>query len=702
MKKIALLSCIVFFFQNALATDLTDPLEWPMEIKTSEGEITLYQPQIEKFENNRMEGRLAVSVNTNGELLFGAMWFEARMETDLDKRTVHLIKMEIPNISFPNVEDQAKINKLRNYLTSQIESWNLTMSLDRILGSIENDQYLQKDEALINNTAPHVLYRTTPTVLVSIDGKPITKEENGLEYVVNTPFFIVRENNKKVYYLNGGQFWYASEKINGPWSESTKVPSNIKQFAEKMATQQEEQDQDSLANTLSSAPAIVVATEPTELIVSDGKAEYASIKDTQLLYISNSENDVIMELNSQIHYILIAGRWYTAPSLESNEWKFIEPKDLPEDFKNIPNNSDMASVRVNIPDTPEAKDALLEQSVPQTATVDRKTATVEVQYDGDPKFEKIDATKVAYALNSDKTVLQIDKTFYCIDNGIYFESTKATGPWKVSTKRPDEVDEIPPSSPVYNVKYVYIYDSTPEVVYVGYLPGYTASYVYGGVVVYGTGYYYQPWYHHYYYPRPVTYGFGIHYSTYGGWGFSYGFSYGWIGWSYHRHAAWWGPCGYRYGYRHGYHHGYRHGYNRGYNRGYAHGYMAGRHNANRNVYQNRNNGVRKSISNRPSTNDRNLNNKSRPSTRQNNVMTDKKGNVYQRDNKGNWNSRDNRPSNKSGNRPSTQPSTRPSNKQQLDRSYQNRNRSNKNYNNYQKQQRSRPSNVNRGGGRRRR
>jgi hypothetical protein len=119
---------------------------------------------------------------------------------------------------------------------------------------------------------------------------------------------------------------------------------------------------------------------------------------------------------------------------------------------------------------------------------------------------------------------------------------------------------VPPDCPIYNVKYVSIYESTPEVVYVGYTPAYTGSYVYGGCVVYGTGYYYQPWYGHYYYPRPVTYGFAVHYSPYGGWGMSFGMSYGWFSMSVHSGGGYWGAGGYHAGYHHGYNNGYRHGY----------------------------------------------------------------------------------------------------------------------------------------------
>jgi hypothetical protein len=374
---------------------------------------------------------------------------------------------------------------------------------------------------------------------------------------------------------------------------------------------------------------------------------------------------------------------------------------------------------------------VLENSIPQTAAVDRKTATVEVKYDGDPKFQKIEGTSMSYAVNTDKSVLLIGSKYYCCDQAIWFESDKAMGPWAVSTKVPADVQSIPPESPVYNVKYVYIYDTTPEVVYVGYTPAYCGSYVYGGCVVYGTGYYYHPWYGAYYYPRPVTYGYAVHYSPYAGWGFSYGVSYGWMTVSFGHYGGYWGAGGYGYGYHHGYNHGYHNGYHNGYNNGYRQGYgagyVAGKNQGNRptpytkNAYQGRDKGVKSTT--RPSTQPAGGNgSRVKPSQQPNNVYADKNGNVY-RNNNGNWQERNDggwsgnktKPSTQPSTRPSTQPSTKPSTKpstqpsvgsqprpstNDLNQQYQARNRSNQRSQGYQQSTRSssRPSG---GGGKRR-
>jgi len=444
-------------------------------------------------------------------------------------------------------------------------------------------------------------------------------------------------------------------------------------------------------------PAVVVRTKPAEIIQTDGEPKLEPVKGTSLLYVKNSEDAIIMDINTQQYYVLIAGRWYTTKSLEGGPWSYVPGDQLPKDFPNIPPESDLADVRPSIPNTLEAKEAVLENSIPQTAQVDRKTAKLDVTYDGEPKFESITGTSMSYAVNTDKSVLLIKGRYYCCDQAIWFDASGPKGPWMVSTKVPDEVQSIPPECPLYNVKFVQIYDATEETVTTGYTPAYTGSYVYNQTVVYGTGYYYYPWYGAYYYPRPVTYGFAVHYNPWTGWGFSFGISYGWMSVSFGGYGGYWGAGGYGYGYHHGYGHGYHHGYNNGYRHGFGAGYVAGKNQGNRptqysrNNYQNRQ-GVKSTPrpAQQPAGGSR-----VRPSQQPNNVYADRNGNVY-RNNNGNWQQRDAKgngwQNTGSAARPSTQPAQRPSASQQprpstndLNKQYQSRERSNQRSQGYQRQ-----------------
>jgi hypothetical protein len=711
MKK--LITLLLIFAGGILyAQDEMTGFDWPREIEKKDYLITLYQPQLETLEGNSLKGRMALSVKKGTEdPVFGASWFTVMLDTDKSSRTAVLESIDITKIKFPDVDDDEKMSKLEEVIEEDIESVEITMSLERIVAGLEDPAAKGGIQDNVSNEAPQIFFRSNPAVLVVIDGEPKLKkvDKSSLEYVVNTPFFIVKKG--KDYYIKGENHWYKNQEIaQSGWKTTSKVPKDIEKLAAEKFS--EETNKEEFSDT---PPEIIVVTKPAELIVTNGEMEYEPIQGTQLLFITNTESDIILDINSQLLFVLINGRWYASKNPDDGNWAFVEPEKLPVDFVKIPaEGTSISSVRSSVPGTEEAEEAMYEQYIPQTAKVDRKTATTEVTYDGEPKFEAIDGTKMLYAVNTQSTVLKLDNTYYVVDDGIWFESKSAKGPWAVSDDRPEEVEDIPASSPVYNVKYVYIYDSTPDVVYVGYTPGYYHSYMYGGVVVYGTGYYYQPWYGYYYYPRHVTYGFGVHYNPYTGWGFSVGVSYGWLTVGYYPYS-YWGPGGYAHGYRHGYYHGYHRGYHNGYRAGYARGrYDSGNLYRGRSSYRNgqytrsNRNGVstRNLDRSRIGNNDRGtIRNNDRARTprssenKRNNIYSDRNGNIYQRDNKGKWQEKRNRST-----RPETKSQTpqnrsrinNPSTRSNLERQYQNRSRGNINNRNYN-MNRSRSGSISRGG-----
>jgi hypothetical protein len=216
---------------------------------------------------------------------------------------------------------------------------------------------------------------------------------------------------------------------------------------------------------------------------------------------------------------------------------------LPEAFAKIPPASDIGGLRSSVAGTDEAEEAMLDAAIPQTAAINRKEASLTVEYDGKPRFEKIEGTGVAYAVNTASQVLEIEEVYYAVDNGVWFKSLSAQGPWIVADDVPEEeIARIPADSPVYNVTHVHVYESTPEVVYVGYTPGYLWSFPYYGVPVYGTGWYYPPYWGGFYYPRPPTWGFHVGYNPWTGWNFGVSWSSGFF----RMGVSWgggWGCCG---------------------------------------------------------------------------------------------------------------------------------------------------------------
>ena len=143
----------------------------------------------------------------------------------------------------------------------------------------------------------------------------------------------------------------------------------------------------------------------------------------------------------------------------------------------------------SIPGTPEARESLIANSIPQTAAVDRGKATLKVDYDGAPEFKPIDGTSLSFAWNTAVPVIQVNgNAYYAVDNGVWFTAASATGPWSVALDVPTVIYSIPPTSPLHYVTYVRVYSHTDNQVYVGYTPGYYGTVASNGVVVYGTGY----------------------------------------------------------------------------------------------------------------------------------------------------------------------------------------------------------------------
>jgi len=565
MKKLSMKFFLLSICLMAFGFSWADDTDWPKVINTTNGtQIKVYEPEPESFKGNTLMFRSAISILGNGsnDPVFGAFWATAKVETDRDNRTMMINTLDVTSIRIPAIEGQDTIDYIDDALETQFPQTAGPISLDAIVATLNQNQQETKISQGILNKPPKVIFVTRPTMLVLIDGDPKLQNNKDLklDMVVNTPFTIVKNVDGR-FYLYGSKHWFVSNSATGPYEYTNgQVPDNIRNVENLIASKSQNSG---TSNTNTNAdpnviPNIIVSTTPAELIQSNGEPNFTPIQGTNLLYMSNSDNDIFMDETSQQYFVLISGRWFQTKNLNSDSWTYIAADQLPADFAKIPPGSPKDNVLASVAGTDAAKDAVMDAEIPQTAKVDRNTATTNVTYDGRPKFTDIDGTNLQYAVNTSSTVIRNggDGRFYVVDNGVWFVSDNATGPFIVSTVRPVDVDLIPPSVPVYNAKYVNIYDVDPDYVYMGYTPGYLNSFVYGPTVVYGTGFYYQPWYGAYYYPRPWSWGFNFGYTPYFGWGFGWGYSqswfsygfgfgYGYGGYGYgYRGCGWWGPSFY--------------------------------------------------------------------------------------------------------------------------------------------------------------
>ncbi|MGC4037852.1 MAG: hypothetical protein QM764_17955 [Chitinophagaceae bacterium] len=557
MKAFRMLSlmCSAFFlyFTSHAAQE-----QWPITLSGNDGTvIKIYEPQPESFEGNTLKYRSAISVLEQGKSdpVFGTFWSVAKVETDKDNRTINIQSVKVPNIKFPGEEDKDMISDLKGTLEAQIPDAVNNISLDQVLASLDLNQDQKKLSKDLSTAAPKIFFSSQPSILVLIDGTPKLEQNKdwNLDVVTNSPFTIVKNNDGK-FYMYGGKHWYTAPAATGPYSYTENIPRNLDQVEDAVNNAKNnnagyvDSTEAARDNVVSD---IVVSTSPAEMIQTDGQPKFADIDGTSLSYVSNSQNDIFQDKSSNDYYVLISGRWYKSSSLRGSQWQYVSSNSLPSDFAKIPEGSPKDNVLASVAGTDAAREAVMDAQIPQTAKVDRKTATTSVTYNGAPQFKEIPGTEMEYGTNTSSSVMLYHGIYYVVDNGVWFQSNSANGPWEVATERPDEVDRIPPSSPLYNTKYVYVYDVTPDYIYMGYTPGYLNTYIYGPTVVYGTGFYYDPWYDGFYYPRPWTWGFNMGYNPWVGWSIGYNYSYGWFNWGigfgryYPSWGGWWGPRIYR-------------------------------------------------------------------------------------------------------------------------------------------------------------
>jgi len=498
-----------------------DEGDWPRAIDAGEWTVTIYQPQVDSFEGVQLEARAAVSVRRSdgsGEPVFGAVWLSAIVDIDREERRMVVRELTVPEVRFGDSkpEHRASLVKL---LETEIPKWELTLDLDRFVPGLGGDLEYATTPG-IRSEPPKFVHSAEPAVLLLYDGEPrgagIPGAE-GLESVVNTLFPVVRKKGANRYYLFGGEkYWYSAEDPLGPWTVTTTVPKSIRALMAKIEAPEGfgEPSQDI------APPKIVVATEPTELIVTLGEPKWQPIADLDLLYCDNTDADLFLDLTTQRYYVLASGRWFAGRDLANPlEWTHVSNDQLPEAFSRIPEDSTNGHVLAHVTGTAEAREEALQNAIPQTAAVKRDDASLTVAYDGAPDFEPVEGlSDVRFAVNTETPVFLANGRYWACDDAIWYVSDSAIGPWRVATEIPASLYQIPVSNPHYNVTYVHVYETTPQVVYVGYTPGYVGSYWYHGCVVWGTGWYYHPWYHHHYYHRPRTWGLNVRYSPYYGWG----------------------------------------------------------------------------------------------------------------------------------------------------------------------------------------
>jgi hypothetical protein len=494
---------------------------WPRAYTTASGSrVVLYQPQIGLWpEQKHMTAGAAVSYQLKDapKPVFGTIKIEVDTKVALDERLVQFGEFKITQAHFPNIaNDQLAI--LVAELNAAIPREERVIGLDRVMAMVDTSAIVPRNVEGLKSDPPPIYYSDTPAVLVNIDGDPVWSPIQGseLKFVVNTNWDLFEYPPAKSYFLRVNDSWLVADSVRGPWHAAGKLPDAFSRLPADDNWKEARAALPGKPIAATARPTVYVSTVPAELIRVNGAPKYAPVAGTKLLWVSNTESDVFRQGATGTIFYLVAGRWFSAPSVKG-PWQFATPT-LPEDFKKIPLDHPRSRVLASVPGTRPAIEAILLAQIPQTARVNRKELKApDVAYAGEPQFEPIPQTTVARAVNTNMDIIKVGDLYYMCAEGVWFKASSANGPWAVADSVPAAIYEIPISSPAHDVTYVTIEDSDDEWVEFAAAAAYTGMMVGWGCMMWGSGYYYPPYiYGGAYFGHYPSYGYGAAYNPWTG------------------------------------------------------------------------------------------------------------------------------------------------------------------------------------------
>src|SRR6185503_15644295 len=131
---------------------------WPREMDTDFGKLTIYQPQPEKFANNLLEGRAAVSVVPKGkkEPVFGVIWFAGKVDADKDEGKAQFRDITITNARWPESTPE-KEKQFTTKMTALFAGKSMPISLERLKASLATVELEQKSVEGLKSDPPKIV-----------------------------------------------------------------------------------------------------------------------------------------------------------------------------------------------------------------------------------------------------------------------------------------------------------------------------------------------------------------------------------------------------------------------------------------------------------------------------------------------------------------------------------------------------------------
>ena len=416
-----------------------EPGVWPRSQQTTAGTFTVYQPQIDSWDGYTLGFHAAASFqppptgdspDAQSPPVFGVISLTASTLSDRAEGLVYLNDVTIVSADFPAIPQGD--NSYKAWFQWLVPPGQKTVPLAQLQADLAVAGAKATRPVVVSNEPPEIIFSERAAVLIAVDGAPVWHLVPGtkLERIVNTRALAVRDPANGWIYVHLLNGWITAQTLAGPWQIAPSFPPQATQVASDLAKAGTVDLMEGSADpttkqkpTLKTGlPAVFVSIRPTEVITLDGPPDWQQIDQTNLLYVKNTTGNVFRDIQNQVIYVLLSGRWFSASDLKG-PWTFVDGQALPPDFAQMPDDSPKENVKACVPGTRQAQEALIAAQMPQSAQVYISKVSFKPRISGVPVLQLIEGTTLFYVMNSPDPIIQVSpELWYAVQNGVWFTS----------------------------------------------------------------------------------------------------------------------------------------------------------------------------------------------------------------------------------------------------------------------------------------
>lgn len=183
------------------------------------------------------------------------------------------------------------------------------------------------------------------------------------------------------------------------------------------------------AKVKSDPPPIFISKDPAILIIFNGKPIWSPIKNNKLQFAVNTNWDLFWDQAGHTYYLRNFDGWMSAPHL-TGPWQ--AGPDLPEAFKQLPDEENWKEVKAHIPGRK------LSSKASPNVYVNYKPSEL-ILLEGEPNLRIVNKTYLMWVANTDSDLFfsTDDKFYYYLVSGRWFRSRELSNnaKWEFVTHR---------------------------------------------------------------------------------------------------------------------------------------------------------------------------------------------------------------------------------------------------------------------------